>query len=247
VDLTNAMIDPTKNKFTIFGTLSNRDGGHSFEFINLQNHTPVCVYEADFDPSDSNDPTPSTTTAPIGPPTSDPAPPEQTSPDPVNTGGKANGGGTSPGQIAAAVIIPILVVLSLLFFTFYLRRRWRYQKVSVPLPSEGLKLDEPDRMEAGATKTWSPSQSPFFQNTPIPRPGRQVAPARRGRHFATFTLSSVSSIPQPPPSVNPPSTVSESRTTIFDRAQATLGRLASVRAAPDSRRGVLRAVNVGDE
>jgi len=221
---------------------SGRDGGHTFTFTNIQNTTGICIIGP---PSGSGSGPASSSTLPSttgsipvpSPPSTSTAPQTLTK------------GGTSPGQIAIAVIIPIFVIICLLLLTLYLRRRWRQQKVSVPLSSEGLKLDEPDRLETGSSyKAWSPSQSPFLPEHPIPRQERRPAPPRRGqRHFASFTLSSVSSIPEPPPSVNPPSTVS-SRSSVLGIAQATLGRLKPVRKdPPDARRGVLRAVNVGDE
>jgi len=229
-----------QNTFIISGKTSDGQEGHIFRFTNLQKSIQLCIVSFQSQDPDSISSASSTRIS-----TSYTPSPTQ----PASTPSNSTKGGTSPRQIAIAVIIPIVVFICLLLFTFYLRRRWKQQKVSVPLPSEGLKLDEPDRLETGSSfKAWSPSQSPFLPEHPIPRRGRQPAPPRRGqRHFASFTLSSVSSIPEPPPSVNPPSTVS-SRSSVLGIAQATFERLKPSRKdPPDARRGVLRAVNVGDE
>jgi len=223
-------------------SLSSRDGGHTFRFTNLQSSTSICLLEAYFKPFGRE-----STTSPSGSgsstlPTNTSSPSPSASNPPVRSG-------TSSTAIAVAVVIPILTVLCLLFLTVYLRRRWRHRKGSVPATSERLGLDEPSMAERGSTlKTWSPTQSPFLSEMPIPRQIPRPTRARgEQRHFATFTLSSVSSIPQPPASVNPPSTQS-SRSSIFDRAQVTFERLKTVRrTTPDPRRGVLRAVNVSDE
>jgi len=140
VDLTrDAMIDLSKNRFTIVGTLGNRDGNHAFQFTNLQSRTPVCVYSAELDLSQDPSSTHPATTAPsltaqVGPSSSTATPAGSISDDRTKTKLIAIG--------ATVTVAGLLLALSVTFWLIRRRKKWRASQSSlVPQPLTDIKLD----------------------------------------------------------------------------------------------------------
>jgi len=243
----NLRVDLSKNRFYITPDLNlntPNNGPHTFTFTNEQTRVGLCIVGARFQeaPLSTNSSTTPSIPAVSSPSNSDSA----TSPTSTQSGSGKSG-------IAIAAVIPILTIISLFFVTLYLRRRWRRRPIGTPEHLRRMKLDDIEKQDEDAPLSRAGNH---YSSTLVPSPPDIQALERPNRpnrrYFASFTLSSVSSIPQPPPSVDPPSTVS-SRASIFERAQASLQRFKTVRkelpAIPEdkTRRGVLRAVNISDE
>jgi len=132
----NAVIKLDENGFTIVGTLGNRDGTHVFQFTNLQNHTPVCIYDAEFDlPANPFSTQPATTvTAQVGP-----------NPSTATTAGRSSEGHTKTKLIAIGATVTVVGLLLALSVTFWLirrRKKWRVSQSSlIPQPLTDIKLD----------------------------------------------------------------------------------------------------------